>query len=48
MALFASIMGIVLAFASMWVGWYVLRVWPELYEQAKHEHPDLPIKDCRE
>jgi hypothetical protein len=47
MALFASIMGIILAFSSMWLGWYVLRIWPDLYEQAKHEHPELPIKDIK-
>ncbi|MDQ6959766.1 MAG: hypothetical protein Q9M27_01955 [Mariprofundaceae bacterium] len=35
MQLIAGLMGILLAFASMWVGWYVFRVWPELYEQRK-------------
>jgi len=44
MQLIAGLFGVMLAFASMWVGWYVMRVWPDLYEQAKHEHPDLYYK----
>lgn len=39
MQLFASIMGIILAFSSMWVGWYTLRVWPELYDDAEKHNP---------
>jgi hypothetical protein len=35
MQLLAGIMGIILAFSSMWVGWYVLRVWPDLQDQDK-------------
>ena len=35
MQLVAGIMGIILAFASMWVGWYIMRVWPELQDQDK-------------
>jgi hypothetical protein len=44
MQLIAGLFGVMLAFASMWVGWYVLKVWPDLYHQAKVEHPDLDYK----
>ena len=47
MQLFAGIMGIMLDFSSMWVAWYVLKIWPELYEQAKSEHPELPYKNIK-
>jgi hypothetical protein len=37
MQLMAGIMGIILAFSSMWLGWYVLRVWPDLYEEVERD-----------
>jgi len=33
MQLIAGLTGILLAFASMWVGWYVFKVWPDLTEE---------------
>jgi len=38
MALVAGLMGILLAFASMWVGWYIMAQYPELRDKNIKEY----------
>jgi len=38
MALVAGLMGILLAFASMWVGWYIMAQYPELRDKNMAEY----------
>ncbi len=38
MALVAGLTGILLAFASMWVGWYIMAQYPELREKNMAEY----------
>jgi len=38
MALVAGLMGILLAFASMWVGWYIMAQYPVLREKNMKEY----------
>jgi len=38
MALVAGLMGILLAFASMWVGWYIMEQYPELRDKNMKEY----------
>jgi len=38
MALVAGLMGILLAFASMWVGWFIMAQYPEVREKNMKEY----------
>ncbi len=46
MALVAGLMGILLAFASMWVGWYIMCQYPELRDKnmAEYERRQVEVR----